>query len=189
MCCWVVDHVVNGAQCDPRTNIKFTRQNYMNSADQLLPRPSFHPIARGPGTQGAFCINLFRLSRYSENPHPRETRRELLDEKNSVAIAKKRFNEQKIGLMLFQQLTHRSVISCQPAQRVARVAPDDCSDPFPRDRAVVSDNDSRLSRRDRVADRPHSFSRPARRKRSRCHKNCVEICRAKPDKTGCTTIR
>ncbi len=159
MCCRVVDHVVNGAQCDPRTNIKFTRQNYMNSADQLLPRPSFHPIARGPGTQGAFCINLFRLSRYSENPHPPETRRELLDEKNSVAIAKKRFNQEKVGLMLFQQFTRGPLISCQPAHRKTQLPADDRSQSFPRDRAIVGDNDARFSRGDRVANRTHNLWR------------------------------
>ena len=156
MCCRVVDHVVNGAQRHPRTHIKLTGENSINGTDQFFPRSNFHPIARGPGTQGAFCINLFRLSRYSENPHPPETRRELLDEKNSVAIAKKRFNQEKVGLMLFQQFTRGPLISCQPAHRKTQLPADDRSQSFPRDRAIVGDNDARSSRGDRVASRSHN---------------------------------
>jgi hypothetical protein len=161
MCCRAVDYVVNGAQRDPRTYIKLTGENNINGTDQFFLRPNFHPITRGPGTQGAFCINLFRLSRYGENPHPPETRRELLDEKNSVAIAKKRFNQEKVGPMPFQQFTRGPLISCQPAHRKTEVPADDRSQPFPRDGAIVGDNDARSSRGDRVANRSHNFGTTA----------------------------
>ena len=45
MCYRAVNDLVNGAQCDPRTDVKLTCENSMNGTDQLLPRPSFHPIA------------------------------------------------------------------------------------------------------------------------------------------------
>ena len=44
MCCPPVDDLVNGAQCDPRTNIKLTCENSINGTDQLFPRTGFHPV-------------------------------------------------------------------------------------------------------------------------------------------------
>jgi hypothetical protein len=157
MCRRPPDDLVNGAQCDPRTNVELTSENGINGTDQLFPRAGLHPVARGAGTQGALCINLFRLSRDSENPHPLETCRELLDEKNSVVIAKKRLNQEKVGLMLFQQLTRGPLISCQPAHRKTQVPADDRSQSFARDHAIVGDNDARSSRGDRVGNRSHNL--------------------------------
>ena len=45
MCCPVLNDRANSAQCDPRTNIKLTCENSINRPDQLLPRPSLHPVA------------------------------------------------------------------------------------------------------------------------------------------------
>ena len=45
MCCRPVDDLVNGAQCDPRTNIKLTCENSINSTDQLFLSTGFHPVA------------------------------------------------------------------------------------------------------------------------------------------------
>ena len=62
MCCRTVNDLVNGAQCDPGTNIKFTCENRIKGTDQLFPRAGFHPIPRGARAQRAFCVNLFALS-------------------------------------------------------------------------------------------------------------------------------
>ena len=83
---------------------------------------------------------------------------ELFEKKDAVAIAKKRFNQQKIGVMLCQQLTRGLLISCQPAQCVRQVA-DNRGGPFPRDRAIVGDYDARSSRRDSIANPPHKLWR------------------------------
>src|SRR4029077_6586902 len=45
MCCRAVNDLVNGAQCDPRANVKLTCEDSINGTDQLFPRPSFHPVA------------------------------------------------------------------------------------------------------------------------------------------------
>ena len=45
MCCPPVDDLVNGAQCDMRTNVKLTCENSINRTDQLFPRAGFHPVA------------------------------------------------------------------------------------------------------------------------------------------------
>ena len=44
MCCRSIDDLANGAQCDPRANVKLTSKDRINSADQFLPRTGLHPV-------------------------------------------------------------------------------------------------------------------------------------------------
>ena len=44
MCCRAVNDLVNGAQCDPRTNVKLTCEDSIYGTDQLFPRTGFHPV-------------------------------------------------------------------------------------------------------------------------------------------------
>jgi len=159
MCCRPIDDLVNGAQGYPRTNIKLTCENSINGTDQLFPRTGFHPVPRGARTQRAFCINFFGLSRCSENPGPGKTRGKLFEKKNPVVMAKEWFNDKKIWLMLFRQLTRSSFISCESADCIAQITPDNRNESFSGDRAVVSNNYRRLSRGERSGEDPHRLLR------------------------------
>ena len=45
MCCRAVNHLVNGAQRDPATNIQLACENSIDGTNQLFPCTGFHPIA------------------------------------------------------------------------------------------------------------------------------------------------
>ena len=119
MCCGVLDDLVNSAQCDLRTNIKLTCKDSTYSMDQLFPRPGFHPVACSARVQRTFCINIFRLSRYSKNPRPAKTCSELFDDENPVVVVKKWFNDEQIWLVLFHQLARGPLITREPTQCIA----------------------------------------------------------------------
>ena len=156
-CCPAVDNLVNSAQSEPRANVKLTCEDSINGTDQLFPGTGLHPIPRGARAQRTFCINLFRLSRYSENPAARKTGSKLFEKKNSVVMAKEWFNDKQIWVMLFRQLMHRPFISCEPAHWVAQIVPDNRGESFSGDCAVVSNNYRRLSRGERGGRGSHKF--------------------------------
>jgi hypothetical protein len=152
-----VNDFVNRAQCDPGTNVKLPCENSVNGTNQLFPRTRFHPVAGRARAERAFCINLFRLSGYGENPRPAETRCELFEKENSVVMAKERFNDQQIWLMLFRQFTRGPFISGKSADCIAQVTADNRSKTFSGDRTVVSDKYRRLSRGERSGECPHKL--------------------------------
>ena len=68
--------------------------------------------------------------------------------------------------MFFNQLTRGPFISCESANRITQIAPDNRKQSFSRDRAVVSDDYRRLSRGERCGENPH--------KRLKMAKNCLD---------------
>jgi hypothetical protein len=93
-------------------------------------------------------------------------RSQLLEKKDPVVMAKEWFNHEEIWLMFFGQLTRSPFISCESANCIAQITPDNRNESFSGDRAVVSDNYGRLSRRVRSGESPH--------KRLRVDKNCLD---------------
>ena len=166
MCCRAVDDLVNNAQGDPGTNIKFTCENRIKGTDQLFPCTGLHPVPRCAGAQRAFCVDLFALSRDGKNPDPGKMGSELLKKKNSVAMAEEWFNDEEIWLMFLGQLTRGPFISCEATNCIAQITPDNRNESFSGDRAVVSDNYGRLSRGERSGENTHKPLRVA--------KNCLD---------------
>src|SRR6185312_7791527 len=74
-------------------------------------------------------------------------------------MAKERFDEKQIWLVLFHHITRRPFIGCQSADRVAPVMPDNGGESFSGDRTVVSNSYRRLSRGERCGEGPHKFVR------------------------------
>jgi len=81
-------------------------------------------------------------------------------------MAKEWFNDEEIWLMFFGQLTRAPFISCESANCIDQITPDNRNKSFSGDRAVVSDNYRRLSRGERSGESPH--------KRLRVAKNCLD---------------
>lgn len=73
-------------------------------------------------------------------------------------MTKEWFDDKQIWLVLLHELTRGPFICCERAHCVAQIPVDNYSDSFSGDRAVVSDNYTRLSRGERV-ERPHNFFR------------------------------
>jgi hypothetical protein len=92
--------------------------------------------------------------------------REFFQQEKPVVMAKEWFNDEEIWLMFIGQLTRGPFISCESANCVAQITPDNRDESFSGDRAVVSDNYRRLSRRERSGESPH--------KRLRVAKNCLD---------------
>jgi hypothetical protein len=76
-------------------------------------------------------------------------------------MAKKRFDQQKIRLMLLQELNRAPLISCQSADYEAQIPADDGSDSFSRGRAGVRDNYTRPWRGGPIAGRRQGSSKMA----------------------------
>jgi hypothetical protein len=81
----------------------------------------------------------------------------LLEKKDSVTMAEEWFNHKEIWLMFFGQLTRGPFISCESANCIAQIAPNNRNESFSGDGAVISDNYARVSRGERSGENPHKF--------------------------------
>ena len=74
-------------------------------------------------------------------------------------MTKEWFNDKQIWLVLFHQLTRGHFISCESANCIAQITPDNRNESFSGDRAVVSDNYRKLSRGEREWRSSHKLLR------------------------------
>ena len=79
----------------------------------------------------------------------------MLEKKNSVVMAEERVNHKEIWLMFFGQLMSGPSVNCESADCIAQITSENRNESFSGDRAVVSDNDRRLSRGERSGEGPH----------------------------------
>ena len=77
-------------------------------------------------------------------------------------MAEEWFNDKQIRVMLFRQLAYRLFISCESVDCIAQILPDNRSESFSGDCAVVSNNDRTLSGAERGGAGPHKFVRLAK---------------------------